>query len=984
MRMQFDLWSRVSCGGDGGSGGGGSGGGGVPDYATQAGGGTNTGSWAAGLGSLGGSDWAERTGYTGPVEIVGSGGQVVEYVNGQPAGSAPAPEAAGGITSVPVEQPTRSVAAPREPVVAAPTQQMQQQPVQQVAPVNPQSPTLNPHNVQYATDEYEPGYTSVLGGGILEAALDDAARRGDLNNVPSPSYTAAQDDVAEGRTASAYGGNSYAPNPVGQEIVEAATRGSPVSGIGWSAPAYGDQDTSNTTNAQSGGWGLESANIDYGPASGPPIDGTSTAWGLENANVNYDTYDDPDPYAGGSSLYGDYSMQPYQPEAVRDVPQQDPMGAEAYSPSFPTSDPMSPEAYGPSAADPMAPESYGPATQSDPMEPAAYAGPPLGTVSPFSLDANAPWSQSAPQTIGQQNMNTPAYNIPSNPVFDTKFITDIKQKPAGVPDNWPQMAVSIVERGRARGYTEQGIAAVLGHVKKESGFIAGNVDARKRGENSIGSLQWNTAHGRQRDMLEAAKSRGVSWDDPNFQADYIFDEIEGKSKGMHSDPRLEGVLKDPNVSPSVASRSMFEMNVRASDRASIGQRAAYAEDYTSQLKNSPVFGGFNITMGDLNPTRQMDLTEVGGDIDREPTGGGLSAIGPTREYSAPASVYEAPSGWSPPAAQSNFGSNIGNLAVGTAAKLGIGAVAGPIGTLADFGIGALTGRSVSGRIADAVMGPRQGATSPYTDYALALDPSTPLNTPLSRSPDQTRYDPSVIPDYRAPNPDISGSRFIDDARVQLDDGTYSAPYSYGDPTRGINQYVNAPSADRWAEVSGLRDAYGQNSLAASQYDGMRTGNSNEAFGINPQQSTTGASTGADAGTAPSTTAPPPAPIAIAGQNVRNQPVFPNREVPEPYRSMLIQSGYGLDGMGGWNFFPESGRQRAIPMATGGLVQGAGTETSDSVPAIIDGKTPAALSSGEFVFTGAAVRGMGDGDRMEGARRLHSMMKKAEARAGKQR
>ena len=67
---------------------------------------------------------------------------------------------------------------------------------------------------------------------------------------------------------------------------------------------------------------------------------------------------------------------------------------------------------------------------------------------------------------------------------------------------------------------------------------------------------------------------------------------------------------------------------------------------------------------------------------------------------------------------------------------------------------------------------------------------------------------------------------------------------------------------------------------------------------------------------------------------------------------------------------------------GGLVKGPGTETSDSVPALIGGKTPAALSDGEFVFTGRAVRGMGNGDRMEGARKLHQMMKKAEGNANK--
>lgn len=117
--------------------------------------------------------------------------------------------------------------------------------------------------------------------------------------------------------------------------------------------------------------------------------------------------------------------------------------------------------------------------------------------------------------------------------------------------------------------------------------------------------------------------------------------------------------------------------------------------------------------------------------------------------------------------------------------------------------------------------------------------------------------------------------------------------------------------------------------------------------------------------------------------------------PQPIRGVYtnadaqeqgITSLYGLGPMA--NFFPNRndlimpGEVPKKYMASGGLVRGPGTETSDSVPAMINGRQPAALSSGEFVFTGQAVRGMGEGDRMEGARRLHSMMKKAERRVQK--
>ena len=57
---------------------------------------------------------------------------------------------------------------------------------------------------------------------------------------------------------------------------------------------------------------------------------------------------------------------------------------------------------------------------------------------------------------------------------------------------------------------------------------------------------------------------------------------------------------------------------------------------------------------------------------------------------------------------------------------------------------------------------------------------------------------------------------------------------------------------------------------------------------------------------------------------------------------------------------------------GGMSLGPGTEKSDSIPAM--------LSDGEFVMTSRAVRGMGDGSRKLGAKRLYDMMHKAERNA----
>lgn len=71
-------------------------------------------------------------------------------------------------------------------------------------------------------------------------------------------------------------------------------------------------------------------------------------------------------------------------------------------------------------------------------------------------------------------------------------------------------------------------------------------------------------------------------------------------------------------------------------------------------------------------------------------------------------------------------------------------------------------------------------------------------------------------------------------------------------------------------------------------------------------------------------------------------------------------------------------------ARGGFVSGPGSETSDSIPAMIyQNGSPvqeARLSDGEFVMTGRAVRGAGNGDREQGAARMYELMRQFEQRA----
>ena len=56
----------------------------------------------------------------------------------------------------------------------------------------------------------------------------------------------------------------------------------------------------------------------------------------------------------------------------------------------------------------------------------------------------------------------------------------------------------------------------------------------------------------------------------------------------------------------------------------------------------------------------------------------------------------------------------------------------------------------------------------------------------------------------------------------------------------------------------------------------------------------------------------------------------------------------------------------------GDINGAGTETSDDIPAM--------LSDGEFVFTAKAVRGAGNGSRENGMQNMYDLMSKFERMA----
>jgi|TARA_R110000772_G_scaffold129154_1_gene237236 hypothetical protein len=82
--------------------------------------------------------------------------------------------------------------------------------------------------------------------------------------------------------------------------------------------------------------------------------------------------------------------------------------------------------------------------------------------------------------------------------------------------------------------------------------------------------------------------------------------------------------------------------------------------------------------------------------------------------------------------------------------------------------------------------------------------------------------------------------------------------------------------------------------------------------------------------------------------------------------------------------PDMRGQGLRSMNMGGMIEGPGTGTSDSIPAMIYQNggpvQEARLSDGEFVMTADAVKGAGAGDRAAGAAKMYQMMNSFEGRA----
>lgn len=92
-----------------------------------------------------------------------------------------------------------------------------------------------------------------------------------------------------------------------------------------------------------------------------------------------------------------------------------------------------------------------------------------------------------------------------------------------------------------------------------------------------------------------------------------------------------------------------------------------------------------------------------------------------------------------------------------------------------------------------------------------------------------------------------------------------------------------------------------------------------------------------------------------------------------YEDQPERYGFGRDFYGDNPYYQDpTFTPGALFAAGGGSINGPGTSTSDSIPAM--------LSDGEFVMNAKAVRGAGDGNRKAGAKRMYDMMRKFERMA----
>lgn len=119
-------------------------------------------------------------------------------------------------------------------------------------------------------------------------------------------------------------------------------------------------------------------------------------------------------------------------------------------------------------------------------------------------------------------------------------------------------------------------------------------------------------------------------------------------------------------------------------------------------------------------------------------------------------------------------------------------------------------------------------------------------------------------------------------------------------------------------------------------------------------------------------------VRVSTPGIMPQAIGAGQMVPQPYNTSAMYSSPFFNPYLGMPMRAADGgiaslEKGGYPRRTG-QISGPGTETSDSIPAM--------LSDGEFVMTAKAVRGAGKGDRRAGAKKMYALMHQLERNASR--
>jgi hypothetical protein len=241
-----------------------------------------------------------------------------------------------------------------------------------------------------------------------------------------------------------------------------------------------------------------------------------------------------------------------------------------------------------------------------------------------------------------------------------------------------------------------------------------------------------------------------------------------------------------------------------------------------------------------------------------------------------------------------------------------------------------------------------GSTPPTTGPAPTI-PSAPIQDIGIGAPGGTIMPPTTGPAPTAPGiPEINvggGSALpsITQPPVYGPDGT-QYPSASAAITAGVYNYSMTPPStggiSTLPSFGGVDFGSGSATSPTNTLSSFGTGSTADAFGTGSTADAFGTGSTAD---------------AFGSQTTSGLPAFANG---------------GIAAMAPYKFSRGSSPVQHYPRRTG-PINGPGTGKSDSIPAM--------LSDGEFVFTAKAVRGMGNGSRLQGAKKMYKMMKMLEGK-----